>query len=76
MVLDVKTGVVKVLPVKIDEPPVGVVNQFTFAVDEAPMLAVPDPQMKPGVTDDTNGSGFTVTLACAVCACKQKEALA
>lgn len=63
-------------PVKMDVPPVGAVNQFTFEVDVAPIIAVPVPQMKPGVTDVTNGSGLTVTVACAVCACKQNEAFA
>ena len=61
--MEVNTGVVYDTPVNMDVPPVGVVNQLTFAVETALIFAVPDPHMKPGVTDETIGSGFTVTDA-------------
>ena len=56
-------GVVKLVPVPIEEPPVDAANQFKVPADAvAPNTTVPVPQDAPGVVDVTVGTGFTVAV--------------
>lgn len=56
-------GVVKLVPVPIEEPPVDAVNQFKVPAEAAaPNTTVPVPQVEPGVVDVTVGTGLTVPV--------------
>jgi hypothetical protein len=62
VVLEDRTGVVKLVPVNILDPPVKVVYQFTVPEDAvAPRTTVPFPQRLLGVVDVIVGIALTVT---------------
>ena len=56
-------GVVKLVPVPKEEPPVDAANQFKVPAEAvAPNTTVPVPQVEPGVVDVMVGTGFTVPV--------------
>ena len=63
MVLEEIEGVVKLVPVPKEEPPVDAANQFKVPAEAvAPNTTVPVPQVEPGVVDVMVGTGFTVPV--------------
>ena len=56
-------GVVKLVPVPIEDPPEDAANQFKVPAEAvAPNTTVPVPQVKPGVVPVMVGIGFTVPV--------------
>lgn len=56
-------GVVKLVPVPSEEPPVEAANQDKVPAEAvAPNTTVPVPQVAPGVVDVMVGTGFTVPV--------------